>query len=557
MRKLFRLIFGNFDIKIAAAVLAGITWYYLVTGGLTEREFENVQLRVTKLPLDVAVLSVDAKEVALTFKGPRADLDRLEGQRLLVEIDLSDTHLDPKARLDRSIRIGDAGTRIMLLGAPGARMPRTIHLIESEPSVVQLTLNTIVERELPVEVVREGRTPPGYVLTVTATPPLLKVRGPFLLLQNLTSLATEPLRVDGLKTSQDKTLRIVSKIASKEFGLVAIQPESPTVAVHLDVREKPDVKILAGVPIRLANAPDTLAILKQDAQAVTVTLSGPEGFLRDLDAQNLVAVIDLKDQQPPAEGTEEVACHLLVQDIRQVGALGDTLPLPQNVEPQAEPRVVRLTVDRIASRSLPVRAALDGEPETDYEVSEATVVPKEVMVRGPKTVIDRLEIIETLPVSVAGLKENFRRKADLPETVDAGALGAVHIEATPRVVDVVVTVGERRLRKTLDKLPVRVLLPPKVAANIRVQTDPTTVGPVDFIGPASVMEQFGPDSVAAFVRVEVDSGEGLRPTIKNVEFHVQDPRVRRADTKAIPVKIEFPSAEPPKPPAGEPKPPMP
>ena len=34
MRKLLRLIFGNFDLKIAAAVLAGITWYYLVTGGL-------------------------------------------------------------------------------------------------------------------------------------------------------------------------------------------------------------------------------------------------------------------------------------------------------------------------------------------------------------------------------------------------------------------------------------------------------------------------------------------------------------------------------------------
>jgi hypothetical protein len=206
---------------------------------------------------------------------------------------------------------------------------------------------------------------------------------------------------------------------------------------------------------------------------------------------------------------------------------------------------VRFTVDRIASRSLPVRAALDGEPETDYEVSEAAAFPKEVTVRGPKTVIDRLKAIETLPVSVAGLKENFRRKAALPETVDAGELGAVRIEATPPTVDVVVTVGERRLRKTLGKLPVRVLLPPNVAANIRVETDPTTVGPVDFIGPASVMEQFGPDSVVAFVRVDVDAGEVLRPTIKNVEFHVQDPRVQRADGKAIPVKIEFLSAERP------------
>jgi YbbR domain-containing protein len=551
MRKLLELIFGNFDLKVAAMVLAAITWYYLVTGGLIEREFQNVGIQVSNLPPDVAVLSIDTQELALTLKGPRADLDRLEGRSLVVEIDLANTSLDAGSRLDRIVRIGDASTRLLLDGEPGARIPRPIDLVEAKPEAVKLTLNTVIERELPVEVATEGRPSPGFELKVTAIPPRLKVRGPFLLLQNLASLATEPVRIDGLKESVNRTVRVVSKVASKEFGLVDITPESATVTVSLAVGRKPEEKTLPGVPIRLANVPETLAILKQDVDAVTVTLKGPENFLRDLDAQNLVAVIDLKDQQPPAEGTDEVTCHLLAQDVRQVGALGNTLLLPNDVERQAEPRVVRFTVDRIASRSLPVRAALDGEPETDYEVSEAAAFPKEVTVRGPKTVIDRLEAIETLPVSVAGLKENFRRKAALPETVDAGDLGAVRIEATPPTVDVVVTVDERRLRKTLDRLPVRVLLPPNAVAKIRVESDPVTVGPVDFVGPASVMEQFGPDSVVAFVRVDVGAGEVLRPTIKNVEFHVQDPRIERADGKAITVRIEFLSSErpnaPPKP----------
>ena len=85
MRKLLRLIFGNFDLKIAAAVLAAITWYYLVTGGLIEREFESVGIQVANLPPDVAVLSIDTERLALTLKGPRADLDRLEGRGLTIE----------------------------------------------------------------------------------------------------------------------------------------------------------------------------------------------------------------------------------------------------------------------------------------------------------------------------------------------------------------------------------------------------------------------------------------------------------------------------------------
>jgi hypothetical protein len=84
-----------------------------------------------------------------------------------------------------------------------------------------------------------------------------------------------------------------------------------------------------------------------------------------------------------------------------------------------------------------------------------------------------------------------------------------------------------------------------VAFHVRIEAEPRTIGPVSFVGPRSVMETFGPDSVVAFVRLEIDSVADLRQTIKNVEFHIKDPRVHRADGEAFRVTLEFPPAERP------------
>ena len=117
--------------------------------------------------------------------------------------------------------------------------------------------------------------------------------------------------------------------------------------------------------------------------------------------------------------------------------------------------------------------------------------------------------------------------------------------------DVVLAVSERRLEKTLTALPVHVLVRPEVAHNIRIEIDRRTVGPVTFVGPRSRMEHFSADDVTAFVLLDITGVADLRPTIRNVEFYIRDPQVRlAADTKPIPIKIEFPPPErAPEPPA--------
>jgi YbbR domain-containing protein len=387
---------------------------------------------------------------------------------------------------------------------------------------------------------------PGYTLKTSAVPESVRVRGPFRLLQDLTSLATQAVPVEGLRQSTTKKdVPLPAKIDSREFGTVKISPSPDKVDVLLDVREKPEEKTIERVPVRLAAVPDNVAVIQQDVREVTVKLLGPQRLLRDLDAQNLVAEINLEREAPPARETT-ASYFLLRENVRQLAERGAALPLPGDIERvEVEPKNIQVTLDRLGSAVLPVKAVLEGAPAEDHEVSEAIAVPEKVNVQGPQSIIGQMKAIETVPVLVSGVKERLRRTVRLLDTVDVGAYRGVRIEPSQRFVDVVVAVTERRMPKTLTELPVRLLVTPKTAFNVRVTVEPKVVGPVTFVGPRSHMEQFTADSVVAFVRLELATAEDLRATIRNIEFYIRDPQVQLApDTKPIPVKLDFPPAEP-------------
>jgi len=545
MRKLVNLLTRNLDLKVAALVLALITWYYLATAGLDERRFSKVMVREANLPSDVAILSRDVQFVTVTLKGPRGQLDALEGRDLIARVGLADVHPKEGQPLPRSIRLDGTDIRIAVDAENSVRLPDNVRFVGAEPEAVTLTLNTVTEKVLTVEPTIEGTVAPGFVLKTIVLPQSVKVRGPLRLLQDRNTIATEPIAVEGLRERLRRSLRLQSEMRSAEFGDVPIHPSPRLVDVILEVSEKPEEKIIERVPVRLTALPDNVAVIQQDVREVTVKLLGPQRLLRDLDAQNLVAEINLDREAPPAR--ESAASYFLLREnIRQLSERGAPLPLPSDIERvEVEPKNVQVTLDRLAAATLPIKAVLEGTPAEDHEVSEALAVPEKVNVQGPQSIIGQMKAIETVPVLVSGVKERLRRTVRLLDAVDVGAYRGVKIEPSQRFVDVVVAVTERRLPKTLAELPVRLLVTPKTAFNVRATVDPKVVGPVTFVGPRSHMEQFGADSVVAFVRIELATAEDLRPTIRNVEFYIRDPLVQIApDTKPIPVKLDFPPAEP-------------
>ena len=557
MRKFLDRVLHNADLKAAALVLAGVTWYYLATAGIEERRFPRVPVRILNLPKDVALLSLDVRDVSVKLKGPRGMLDVLEGRTLMVEINLGDVDVELGQPLERSLRITPSLVRVGAGGERTTPLLADVSFVDAEPAVVRMTLNRMTERDVPVQVDIEGEPAPGFELRPpVASPATVRVRGPYLLLQTLSGLATERIRIDGITEGRKVEARLRTEVTTPDFGAVPIFPAQPSVAVTLTVTEKPDEKTVERVPVRLVSLPSSLAVIHQDVAEVAVRLRGPRRRLRDLDAQSLVAEISLEAETAPGKDPEPKSFFLLRENIRQIVERGVSLPLALDVELlRVEPTTVQVTLDQLRTRTVPVKAVLDGQPAEDYEVGEVAVVPATATVRGPQSVVGRLEAIETLPVAVGGAAERLRRTVPLVERVDAGDFRGVSIDPSPRLVDVVVAVTERTARKTLKGLPINVVLEAEKLGGFRVSLRPRTVEAVTLVGPQSRMAAVGPESVIAFVRLQIASVADLRPTIRTVEFNIRDPKVRLApDSKPVTVNIDFPPPEaPPTPPDPKPR----
>lgn len=550
MRKLFKSLVRNLDLKIVALLLAVLTWHYLATSGLEQRRFRKVGSHIRNLPPNVAVLSPGVPALDVILEGPRGQLDALEGRELVAEIDLGDVKVKTGEPVKTSIRLVEANLRVRGEGERSTPLPPLVHFLAAEPASFTLTLESVTERELPVEAVIKGSPAPGYAVRATVQPAKVAVRGPFRLLQNLTSIPTEPVSVDGLR-ERLRTSALLETTVNTPDGPVAITPARLAVNVLLEVTEKPEEKTIEHVPIRVAAVPKNLAVMHQKGQPrdVTVKLRGPRRLLDEIDARSVAVEVNLEDVAPPETGTKSHTFFFLRKHVRQMAGPDTSLPLPQQIElVEVEPKTVQCILDRLDTRELPVQPELEGRPAEDYEVT-AVALPAKVKVSGPHSVISQMKSIATVPVLVTGLTERLRRPVRLVRTADAGDFRGVPIEPAQEFVDIVISVAERRVRKTLHALPVRLLITPRPGLPLHAELEPKTIGPVVFEGPRSRIERLTAESVVAFVRIEITTVADLRPTIRNVEFHIADPQIRLApDAKPMAVKIEFPAV------GGEPEP---
>ncbi len=548
MMRLLRAIVRHWDIKLAALFLALVTWYYIATAGIDERRFAGIAVRVLNTPPDIALLSQEVRAVNVVLRGPRRELEGLKAPELFAVMDVRGMALSVDKLQQASVPLATRHIRAGRDAESAEGLPPGVVLLRAEPEGVAFTLDRVREVVLDVEVVTEGEPESGFTLRKSAQPAKVRVRGASGLLQGLSAIRTEPIRVDKLRERLQRRVPLQRQVVSPGYQAVPIQCVPETVEVTLDVVTTPAEKTVERVPVRLTVVPGAVAVLKEEVREVAVRLSGPPLAVRDLDASGLVAEVSLESAQPPARGTEVTTVFLRRENIRQLTAAGAAVPLAREIELlEVRPRAVPITLDRVGSRSLPVEAVREGAPAEDYEVSQVTVVPEQVTVRGPESVLKELKSIATVPVAVTGLRERLRRTVRLVETVDAGPFRGVRIEPSQQAVDVVIAVAEQRVEKALPGLPVHVLVRPEVATNIRIELDRRTVGPVTFVGPRSRMKDFSAEDVTAFVLLDITEAANLRPTAREVRFHLRDPQVRLApDSKPISVKIEFPPPEPPK-----------
>jgi len=204
----------------------------------------------------------------------------------------------------------------------------------------------------------------------------------------------------------------------------------------------------------------------------------------------------------------------------------EMLDLPRGVEVlMFDPPTIQLEWQDVVTRSIPVQAALTGTPAEGYVVSgQPVVTPREVLVKGPKRVVEVMQFARLAAFDVTGLTEGEYRR---PIAIDAPPPRVRYVGLTN--ITVSVKIARRVSEAKFERLGVEVIGVTNGVANPR-QVEVTVIGAPEVVR-ALRAEQIVPRADLAAAKVDPKKqahGSAVVPVVVDVasaEAHVQPPSV--------------------------------
>lgn len=265
------------------------------------------------------------------------------------------------------------------------------------------------------------------------------------------------------------------------------------------------------VPLELQQFPPGLELLGDVPTTADVRVRGAAGTLSRLSPGDVVAVVDLRGAR-----SGERLFHLTPEQVRA----------PFGVEVvQVTPSTVAVAFENAASRSVPIRPAVEGRPAPGYVVGKITADPPQVDIVGPQSAVRRVAEALTEPVSVAGAQRNVE------ETVTVGTVDPSLRLQTLRTARVTVQIVPAPLEQTVRNRPVHQR---NLAGNLTAVVIPSDVD-VTLRGNKEAFARMRPDDATAFVDL---SGLGAGEyTLTVYADSSSDAGVARIEPAAIKVRI--------------------
>lgn len=175
------------------------------------------------------------------------------------------------------------------------------------------------------------------------------------------------------------------------FHNIGLKLVSLLIAVLLwtAIARQPVAEIALNVPIEFVNAPANLEISSEAIPQIQVRLRGYSGVLRDMNASQIHASIDLSNARP-GERTYDLPAS--------------RIHAPRDVEvEEVIPSQFRISFDTRATRTVEVSPRVIGTPAPGYHLQEVAVDPPNVSVSGPTRRLESLQSVNTDPVDASGV----------------------------------------------------------------------------------------------------------------------------------------------------------
>lgn len=203
-------------------------------------------------------------------------------------------------------------------------------------------------------------------------------------------------------------LMVLALVLAALAWVAAVEEEDPTL-------EERYPQVIPVTPLRL---PDGMIIVGEFDERVQVTIRAPRSVWSSLKVDDFTVAVDLTGLEA---GVHEVPVQVVLEKHPSRLIL-------------IEPEYVTLELAVEAERTVPVRVQIEGEPTLGYLMRAPLVTPRQVMVSGPNTHVDRVAEASA-QISVQDANADIERDLQL-QLRDSEGRPVFYVTLTPEVVEV-------------------------------------------------------------------------------------------------------------------------
>ncbi|MFY9607255.1 MAG: CdaR family protein [Blastocatellia bacterium] len=232
-------VLENTGLKVLALLITGVLWLSVASRPVSRVTLRDVpiEFRNFKESPALTVSKADALVAQVFVEGPRDAIDALRSGEVTVVADMTDV---------------EAGVRVIRLKLDTHRLPANVIAREVEPRTIGVTVERVIEKEVPVMPNLEGQLPPGYeIIRWQITPETVRVSGAESQVRDVTQLSTETVSLTG-KTESFSAPVAIYKGA---LNLTIIDEGRTDVMLSVNVGEVRKQRVLGRVPVTVFGTP--------------------------------------------------------------------------------------------------------------------------------------------------------------------------------------------------------------------------------------------------------------------------------------------------------------
>lgn len=264
-------------IRLVSAVAAIAVWYAI-------RALTSNSTIVTDIPLtiqpppDWSVVDASARTINVAFLGTRDDLRYLNRELIKATVDVRNHAKN--------------GAFTVTLGPANVNAPGNARIDFIRPPTLTLRLDREVTKQVPVKVETQNLLPDGYEIDkVVVTPATVELSGPALVINDVESISTVPVDLDGRIRSFNK--RRLALVAGDNLAGATLDP--PFVTVDLAILERSVSSLFPDTPILPMLPPGRALRVDLDPEVATLTVKGRPELMKNLAAEDIRLFVDVAD----------------------------------------------------------------------------------------------------------------------------------------------------------------------------------------------------------------------------------------------------------------------